>query len=82
MKVNDRIHLRMVCEGLRRNCQYSFDGIHYETCKILEEVTYLSDEGLKVGKRFTGAMIGVYAYGNGEDLFVPFGHFRYRELRK
>ena len=34
----------------------------------LENVTWLSDEGVTVGKRFTGAMFGVYAIG-GEAVF-------------
>lgn len=29
----------------------------------LQDVTYLSDEGIAEGKRFTGAMVGVYAIG-------------------
>ena len=34
----------------------------------LDNVTWLSDEGVAVGKRFTGAMLGVYAIG-GEAVF-------------
>jgi len=35
----------------------------------LDNVTWLSDEGVAVGKRFTGAMLGVYAIG-GEAVFT------------
>lgn len=30
-----------------------------------------------MGKRFTGAMVGMYAYGGEKDLEVPFEYFRY-----
>ncbi len=33
----------------------------------LDNVYYLSDEGVKIGKRFTGAMIGVYALSEKDD---------------
>lgn len=42
----------------------------------LENVTYLSDEGVKLGKRFTGAMVGVYALG---DVSADFDGLTYRE---
>ena len=33
---------------------------------LLEHVYYLCDEGIKMGKRFTGAMVGMYAYAGKE----------------
>ena len=33
------------------------------TTKVIPEPTYLTSEGLKLGKRFTGAMVGVYVHG-------------------
>lgn len=30
----------------------------------LQDTCYLSSEGLKKGKRFTGAVLGVYVHGN------------------
>lgn len=45
---------------------------------LLENVYYLCDEGLKMGKRFTGAMLGIYAYaGKDEELEARFGKLRY-----
>ena len=42
----------------------------------LENVYYLCDEGLKKGKRFTGAMVGMYAYaGEGAGYRAEFGGF-------
>ena len=48
--------LRMEAEGLTRRL-YA-DG---QLICTLENVAYLADEGVAVGKRFTGAMVGVYA---------------------
>ena len=42
----------------------------------LPNVYYLCDEGIKRGKRFTGAMLGVYAYGEG--VRVPVRYFEIR----
>lgn len=45
----------------------------------LDNVYYLCDEGISMGKRFTGAMVGMYAYSGKEPLFIEFEDFRYRE---
>lgn len=45
---------------------------------VLDNVYYLCDEGLRKGKRFTGAMIGVFAYsGQGEPFTAAFDYFEY-----
>lgn len=46
----------------------------------LPNVYYLCDEGVSMGKRFTGAMVGMYGYGGERDFFVEFEAFRYQEL--
>ncbi len=44
----------------------------------LTNVYYLCDEGIKKGKRFTGAMIGVYAYSGEKTPFTAaFDYFDY-----
>lgn len=50
--------------------------IHFTT---LKNVNYLCDEGLKKGKRFTGALVGMYAYRGDEDLKVRFHHDLYQD---
>jgi xylan 1,4-beta-xylosidase len=75
-KVNS-VHLWMKTEYLQRDFYYSFDGEDYHFITSLENVYYLSDEGLKQGKRFTGAMIGLYAYAGESELYVPFDFFQY-----
>ncbi len=56
--------LRIETDGLTRRL-YADDRLICE----LENVTWLADEGVTVGKRFTGAMMGVYAIG-GEARFT------------
>lgn len=43
----------------------------------LDNVYYLCDEGIRMGKRFTGAMIGMYAYAGEIPLEVEFVEFTY-----
>ena len=47
---------------LKRDFSYSIEENCYTPVCSLEHVYYLCDEGLKKGKRFTGAMHGMYAY--------------------
>lgn len=46
----------------------------------LSDVYYLCDEGISMGKRFTGAMTGMYGYAGEEPLFIRFREFNYQEL--
>ncbi len=73
------IYLQIKTHYLRREFNYSYDGIEYQPFEILNNVNYLSDEGIKIGKRFTGAMVGIYAFGGSNQLKVPFDFFRYLE---
>lgn len=47
--------------------------------KTLPNVYYLCDEGIRMGKRFTGAMVGIYGYAGEETLAITFMDFRYQE---
>lgn len=71
------VHLWMKTNYLQRDFYYSFDGVDYHFLTALENVYYLSDEGFNQGKRFTGAMIGLYAYAGENPLRVPFDFFHY-----
>lgn len=57
-----RVTLSTQAFGLNRNVSWSTDAAHTQGI-VLRGVTYLSDEGVTVSKRFTGAMTGVYAVG-------------------
>ena len=58
--------LNVKTDGLTR-CLYADDRLICE----LEKVTWLADEGVTVGKRFTGAMLGVYAIGGEATFTLP-----------
>lgn len=53
-----------------------------KTLTELSNVYYLCDEGISMGKRFTGAMTGMYGYAGEEPFFVKFRRFHYQELLK
>lgn len=53
-----------------------------KTLTELPNVYYLCDEGISMGKRFTGAMTGIYGYAGKEPLFIRFRKFDYQELSK
>lgn len=48
--------------------------VHYKT---LDNVYYLCDEGIRMGKRFTGAMIGMYAFAGQVPYTAKVKGFRY-----
>ncbi|MCM1303273.1 MAG: family 43 glycosylhydrolase [Lachnospiraceae bacterium] len=53
---------KIVTEQLKRTLYYKRDGEWTQTA-VFEDTSYLSSEGLKKGKRFTGATAGIYVNG-------------------
>lgn len=83
MSCNDTmIKLQIDTDYLKREFSYAFMENTCEMHRIgtLENVYYLCDEGIKKGKRFTGAMIGVYAFANDTPVRIKFEHFAYKRL--
>ncbi len=84
-----KLRLHMKTENFSRTLSYSIitdgacDKIEDETTFItLPEVNYLCDEGLSKGKRFTGALVGMYAYaGCDDELIATFLNPVYNELK-
>lgn len=66
--------------GLERIFYAGMDGGAEEEIAFLNNVYYLCDEGLKRGKRFTGAMIGVFAYAGSRDFTANFSGFTYESV--
>lgn len=62
------IYLKVNVNYLTRAFYFSYDGEEYQHVDTLTNVYYLCDEGLKKGKRFTGTMVGMYAYDGGFTL--------------
>ena len=63
-------------EYLNRKFSYQI-GTERIQLANLDNVYYLCDEGIRMGKRFTGAMIGMYAYAGETPLEVEFVEFDY-----
>lgn len=64
-------------KGLERTFFVSLNGSEKEEVAALKNVYYLCDEGLKRGKRFTGAMLGVFAYAGLKEYRADFTAFSY-----
>lgn len=85
------LYFKIDTNYLSRTCYVGYHENEYVKVAFLDNVYYLCDEGLRKGKRFTGAMIGMYAYagsfgsqyidhnGNpGSDvMYAEFDYFNY-----
>lgn len=74
-----RLLLGVDTKYLERSFYYTAAGENVKTVERLSDVYYLCDEGIPVGKRFTGAMVGMYGYAGEEPLSIEFIDFRYQE---
>ena len=54
--------------GMRR-LQFCTNGSDWQMAQSIPEPHYLTSEGVKAGKRFTGAMVGIYVQGKWEAHF-------------
>lgn len=77
-----KITLQIDTDYLRREFSYTLTGSGRTAASlgVLENVYYLCDEGIRKGKRFTGAMVGVYAYAGNTPVRVAFERFLYKKL--
>lgn len=72
------LYIRVITRGLSRTFLYSVDGKSYSEIGTVDNLYYLCSQAIVKGKRFTGAMIGMYAYsGNGDTIYAPFDSFEY-----
>ncbi len=75
---SDEIYLMIKTSYLKREFWFGSDGDSYTCLGSLDNVYYLCDEGIKKGKRFTGAMVGMYAHSRQENtLKAEFDYFEY-----
>ncbi len=56
-------------EVLKKTFSYSANGSELMQATHLDDCSFLTDEGLSMGKRFEGPMIGVYGYASNPDAF-------------
>lgn len=85
------LYLKVETNYLVRSFSFGYDGEQYTRAAFLDNVYYLCDEGLQKGKRFTGAMVGMFAFAGDfgsryvdeqgrhgtDDLVVEFDYFNY-----
>ena len=75
VKEGELLTLKVDTDYLKRSFSYHAEGGQWQELVTLDNVYYLCDEGIRMGKRFTGAMVGVYAYsGEYEERLV--GEFK------
>lgn len=72
------IYLKTETKGLERKFLYSTDGKTYTELGTAQNLYYLCSQAISKGKRFTGAMIGLYAFsGNNTPIYASFDSFEY-----
>lgn len=69
LPAGDTIRLRVAAAGGTRMFAVR-DGGGWRTLWAIPEPRYLTSEGLKCGKRFTGAMVGLYVCGDCTARFI------------
>lgn len=75
-----KIDLKTEVNGLKRSFYYRIQDV-WILAGTLDNVYYLCSEGITLGKRFTGATIGMYAVGGEEKVLkIPFTLFEYQGL--
>lgn len=74
-----RIYLKIITKGLRRTCYWRTEEKGpWQMATDFPCVDYLCDEGIAKGKRFTGAMTGVYVFAGETPAAVGFEYFAYK----
>lgn len=77
------IYLKVEVDKLTRSFYYSLDGDQWFLGGVLENCTYLCDEGVPEDpKRHTGTLVGIYANngGCGSRISADFDYFTYENL--
>ena len=75
-----KITLKVKTEYLRRLFTFCVEGQEETAAAELPDVFYLCDEGIRMGKRFTGAMTVIYAVAGEQKLYADFSHFIYQDI--
>ena len=73
------VHLKVETHYLERKFSYMIDEKETVAAQI-PDVYYLCDEGIRMGKRFTGAMVGMYAYAGEVPFVAEYKNFFYHNL--
>lgn len=73
------VYLRIVVNRQVREFYYSLDNENWNLVGTIKDASFLSGEGVMIGKHHTGTMVGMYAVNNGTGSRIPadFDWFRY-----
>ena len=77
LSAGDEFYFCVETEYLKRSFSAGKTAGKKKLVTSVPNVYYLCDEGISMGKRFTGAMLGMYAYAGETPLFVRFMDFSY-----
>ena len=75
-----KISLKVETEYLKRRFTYRLQGEEKHIAAEIANVYYLCDEGIHMGKRFTGAMTGINAVAGEHKLYADFFKFIYQDI--
>ncbi len=76
LSAGSTIELKMVTERLKRSFYIKAENGEWLLAAVLENVNYICSEGWRYGKRFTGAMEGIYAVtASGRTREIHFSRF-------
>lgn len=70
--IQTKAELKIATDDLRRSLYYKDNDGSWRQAAVFENTVYLSSEGLKKGKRFTGAAAGIYVNGTMKGCFEDF----------
>ena len=59
-RMGQTLNLYIISEGLNKVFAYGFNDAPMKKVAIIRDMIYLTDEGLELGKRFTGPLYGSY----------------------
>lgn len=65
-KIVQEIYLKVCVINQLREFYYSFDNKVWKLIGAVQNCSFLSDEGVEIGKHHTGTLVGIYVY-NGEN---------------
>jgi xylan 1,4-beta-xylosidase len=73
------LYLKVEVNGIRRAFYFSGDNTNWQLIGNVEDASFLSDEGTREKKAFTGTMVGFYATagGSGRRIAADFDWFEY-----
>ncbi len=65
------LYLKVSVNGQQRDFYFSLDREVWEHLGSVPDASFLSNEGVKIGKHHTGTMVGIYAVNGGSGARIP-----------